>query len=77
MLSQQAFNQSLFIASIDEQRKEEYLEVSNLFESLKNDLAYDFRHQRDPTNGPFIEDDYNEAKWALEDILMRQPPCTR
>ena len=49
----------------------------NLFQHFKDDLAYDFRHQRDPTNGPYIQDDYNEALWSIEDILMRQPPCKK
>ena len=49
----------------------------NLFQQFKDDLAYDFRHQRDPTNGPYIQDDYNEALWSIEDILMRQPPCKK
>ena len=50
---------------------------SNLFQILKDDLAYDYRHQRDSTNGPFLQDDYNEALWDIDDILMRQPPCNR
>ena len=40
-------------------------------------LASDFRHLRDNLNGPFTNDDFNEALWEIDEILRRQPPCTR
>ena len=49
----------------------------DLYEAVKNDLASDFRHQRNNSNGPFIDSDFNEALWELDGIFRRQPPCTR
>ena len=48
-----------------------------LYEAVKFDLASDFRHLRDNLNGPFTNNDFNEALWEIDEILRRQPPCTR
>ena len=48
-----------------------------LYQTVKFDLASDFRHQRDNLNGPYTADDFNEALWEIDEILKRQPPCTR
>ena len=49
----------------------------NLFNQFKDELASDYRYNRNNTNGPYMESDYNEALWSIDDILRRQPPCTR
>ena len=49
----------------------------NLFNQFRDALASDYRHNRDNTNGPYIESDYNEALWSIDDILRRQPTRTR
>ena len=48
-----------------------------LYHAVKFDLASDFRHQRDNLNGLYTADDFNEALWEIDEILKRQPPCTR
>ena len=50
---------------------------TNLFNQFRDELASDYRHTRDNTNGPYIESDYNEALWSIVDILRRQPRYTR
>ena len=49
----------------------------NLFNAAKNKLASNFRHDWDNLNGPYQNDDYNEALRSIDDILRRQPPCIR
>ena len=44
----------------------------NLFNQFRDELASDYRHNRDNTNGPYIESDYNEALWSIDDILRRR-----
>ena len=36
---------------------------------MKLDLASDFRHQRDYLNGPYTDDDFNEALWEIDEML--------
>ena len=47
--------------------------------SIKINLTVNMRviRNRNNTNGPYMESDYNEALWSIDDILRRQPPCTR
>ena len=41
----------------------------NLFNQFRDELASDYRHNRDKT---YIESDYNEALWSIDDILRRR-----
>ena len=45
--------------------------LRNLFNQFRDELPFHCRHARDNSKGQYMDEDYNEALWSIDDILRR------